>query len=308
MGKAVIIGESLIDIVRTPDGQQREYPGGSPMNVAIGLARLGRATELVTWLGTDARGQAILEHLQESGVELVPGATGAPRTSTALAQLDDAGHAEYVFDLLWEVPPLPARDTVLVAHTGSMSAVLGAAPDAESWPVFEMLAQLRDAATITYDPNIRPDVMGTPAQVIHLVEQLVGITDVVKVSDEDLAWLYPEVPPVDSARAWAQGAGPSLVVLTQGAAGSLGLTADGREIAIPADPTVVVADTVGAGDSFMSGLLHALWREDLLGAVHRLELASLPTELLSSILSLAARIADITVSRPGADPPWLSQV
>ncbi|MDR1432036.1 MAG: PfkB family carbohydrate kinase, partial [Propionibacteriaceae bacterium] len=243
--KAIAIGEALIDIAERAGQPRAEYPGGSPLNVAIGLGRLGHPTVLATWLGADDRGDTIVRHCRESGVELVPGSQAAPRTSTALARIDDSGHAEYVFDLLWKVVPLPEGIEPLVVHTGSNGAVI--APGADD--VAAILAATSRSATITYDPNVRPDIMGVPDAIRPAIARLVALADVVKVSNEDLAWLYPGAEPKDTAAAWTK-LGPAMVILTMGAAGSIALTRSGLELRQRPDPSVTVADTVGAGDSF----------------------------------------------------------
>lgn len=297
--RALIIGEALIDVVRRADGTLTEHPGGSPANVALGLARLGRGVDLLTWFGRDPYGSLITEHLAASGVTIVPGSDGAAWTSVAAATIDADGGASYVFDLAWHVPERWASPPVppLVVHTGSIAAVLEpGAPD-----VAHIVAAHRGSATITYDPNLRPSLMPPAEATRPVVEALVELADVVKVSDEDLAWLDPATEPLDLARRWAT-AGPGLVVVTHGGNGATVLTPDGRELTIPA-PRVVVADTVGAGDSFMGGLIDGLWSAGLLGADRRGALRAAGDVALQEVLTRCAQIAAITVSRPGADPP-----
>ncbi|WNB85031.1 carbohydrate kinase [Cellulomonas sp. ATA003] len=302
--RALVVGEALVDVVRRPDGTVDEHPGGSPANVALGLARLGRPVELVTWIGTDARGHAVRDHLESAGVRLSPGSDGAATTSVATATLDGTGAATYTFDLDWQVPAGRAPDDggVVVVHTSTIGAVLEpGAPD-----VLRLLAEARVDATITYDPNIRPDLLGDADDARETVERLVLLADVVKVSDEDLVWLEPGTDPGDVVRRWAS-RGPGLVVLTRGGAGALAVTAGGVEVSVTA-PSVEVADTVGAGDSFMSGLLDGLWSAGLLGASHRIALGGVGAEVLTPVLERCARIAAITVSRPGANPPRADEV
>ncbi|QTE28849.1 carbohydrate kinase family protein [Pengzhenrongella sicca] len=301
--RALVVGEALVDVVRRLDGTVDEHPGGSPANVAIGLGRLGRGVELLTWFGPDAHGDLVRAHLESSAVHLVAGSDTAASTPVAIATLDATGAATYTFDLDWQVPAdveLPA-DAVVV-HSSTIGAAL--APGGAA--VLAILAAARDRSTVTYDPNIRPALLGSAESARPLVERLVALADVVKASDEDLAWLEPGVPAADVAARWALG-GPALVVVTRGAAGVLAVTSAGLRLEVPA-VAVTVADTVGAGDSFMSGLIDGLWTADLLGADRRRALAEIDAATLTAILERSARIAGITVSRPGANPPWAAEL
>ena len=300
---ALIIGEALVDVVKRPDGTVETHPGGSPLNVAIGLGRLGRSAGLLTWLGDDDHGALVRAHVATSSVTLLEGSTGAQRTSVAAATLDATGAASYDFDLDWRLPAdvaVPAH--AIVAHTGSIAAVLE--PGATG--VARLISAAREQATVTYDPNARPTLMGNPADARVAIEAHVALADVVKVSDEDLEWLLTgeaaDADAIDAlAREWTT-RGPAFVVVTRGGDGATAFTADGRELSITA-PRVEVADTVGAGDSFMGGLIDGLWNANLLGATRRDALRAIPDHVLTQILDRCARIAGLTVSRPGANPP-----
>jgi len=303
-GRALVVGEALIDVVERFDGSRGEHPGGSPANVALGLGRLGRHADLLTWLGNDVEGDTIRRHLEASGVHVLAGNRSAARTPTATAHVDAAGAATYDFDLEWDLPDSWDEEPgdPLVVHTGSIAAVLqpgGAA-------VARTLARYREASTITYDPNLRPALMGSPEQALPHVDALVRLADVVKVSDEDLAWLHPGVAPAEIAEQWCR-SGPSLVVVTHGGEGAFASTAAGARIHVPA-PEVTVADTVGAGDSFMGGLIDGLWSAGLLGGDRRRALADVDAGTVEAVLSRCARIAAITVSRPGANPPTSAEL
>lgn len=306
-GTALVIGEALVDVVIHPGQAPVDIPGGSPANVALGLARLGRDAELHCWIGTDERGRAVRAHLEASGVRLAPGADGAQRTSTAQATIGQDRAATYVFDLDWD-PPYPqaaesAEPPVLV-HTGSIAAILP--PGAAT--VERVLREHRETSTICYDPNARPQLMGSPESAREIVERLVALSDLVKCSDEDIAWLYGEDADVEAVlRGWME-LGVAIVVVTRGKAGALALTGSGLRVEVPADPDVVVADTVGAGDSFMGGLEDALWSEDLVGADRREALRAVDAPTLERIVRHAAAIADITVSRAGANPPTRAEL
>jgi fructokinase len=303
-GVALVVGEALIDVVHGPDGSVAEHPGGSPANVALGLGRLGRDVHLLTWFGADAHGALLRRHLEASGVTVVPGSESAERTSVAVAHVDADGVASYEFDLSWHVPDrwtAPSGAPVVV-HTGSIAAVLEpGGPD-----VARILEAHRATATVTYDPNLRPSLMPPPATTRRAVEDLLQISDVVKVSDEDLAWLEPGSGPTEVAQRWAA-AGPALVVVTRGGEGATAVTADGRVIDVAA-PRVTVADTVGAGDSFMGGLIDGLWAVGLLGAGKRQALREADETVLRAVLTRCAEIAAITVSRPGANPPTAGEI
>jgi fructokinase len=299
---ALVIGEALIDVVHRVDGRIDEHPGGSPANVALTLGRLGRSAQVLTWIGSDAYGDMIRQWLSGSGVSLVPGSDGAASTSIATARLGDDGAAQYQFDLTWNLPASARvpHDT-LVVHTGSIAAVLE--PGAAA--VRRLLDSARSQATITYDPNIRASLMGSQLTVRPQVEQIVRGSDVVKVSDEDLGWLYPGMDLGRVATTW-QKSGPAIVVVTYGGDGAVAYTATER-LEVKA-PRVTVADTVGAGDSFMGALLHGLWSADLLGAARRAALATIDEATLRTVLEQCARVAAITVSRSGANPPRLREL
>ena len=220
-GSALVIGEALVDVVIHPGQEPVDIPGGSPANVALGLARLGRDAELHCWIGTDERGQAVRSHLEASGVRLAPGADGAARTSTAQATIGEDRAATYVFDLDWN-PPRPALtdgQAPLLVHTGSIAAIL--APGATT--VEQVLRETRATSTIAYDPNARPQLMGEPEDAREVVERLVGLSDLVKCSDEDIAWLYGEGADLETVlRSWLE-KGAAVVVVTRGKQGALAL-------------------------------------------------------------------------------------
>ncbi|MEQ1738170.1 MAG: PfkB family carbohydrate kinase, partial [Rhodoglobus sp.] len=160
--------------------------------------------------------------------------------------------------------------------------------------------RLRPTTTISFDPNVRPQLMGDPEDARVRVERLIALADVVKASDEDIAWLYPDSTVAETLERWLA-LGPALVVATRGAHGADALAASGP-MHIPAPPTQV-ADTIGAGDSFMAGLLAALSDMNLLGGARRRDLHEVHIADVGLITRFAARCAAITVSRPGADPP-----
>ncbi|WP_406208959.1 carbohydrate kinase [Kitasatospora sp. NBC_01560] len=285
----LVVGECVADIVRTEGAPDRVHPGGSPANVAHGLARLGRPAMLLTELGADANGRLIREHLESAGVTVLAEPPRGGRTPSAVVRLDDAGRARYTFDIGWALPDRPELELPYPPghlHLGSIAAVTE--PGAAA--VLALARRWRGRIGISYDPNVRPALMGEHGQAVRRVESCVALSDLVKASDEDLAWLYPGRDAESVARHWL-GLGPATVAVTRGAEGAFALTADGRRAEAPARPTPV-ADTVGAGDAFMAALLQARCT----GAG------------LEEALTWAVTAAALTVSRPGADPPGADEL
>ncbi|MCX4734026.1 carbohydrate kinase [Streptomyces sp. NBC_01363] len=291
----LVIGECVADIVRPPDAVDQVHPGGSPANVAYGLARLGHGATLLTQLGPDDNGRLIRDHLAGAGVEVRTDEATAPTPSAAVT-LDGAGRAAYTFEIGWTLGPVALDRPPHHVHTGSIAAVME--PGAAT--VLGAVESLRTAATVSYDPNVRPELMGDHASAVRRVERCVALSDVVKASDEDLEWLYPGQEPEQVAERWLA-TGPAVVLVTRGGDGALAVLPGGR-VTVDALPTEVV-DTVGAGDAFMSGTLHALAAHGLLGADGRERLRSLDRVRTADVLRHAAASAAVTVARAGANPP-----
>jgi fructokinase len=300
----VVVGEALVDLV----GQRGSrtlvaHPGGSPANVALGLARLGDPVTLITRLGRDGFGEMVSAHLKASGVRVDVGPDAGVKTSLAVASLA-AGAATYDFRIEWDIgdlAPLPVETRCV--HTGSLATAL--APGAAQVTNLLERERERGRVTISYDPNVRPALLGSPEEARPGIEHLVSLSDVVKVSDEDLHWLYPDRRDEDVARDWLA-LGAPIVIVTRGGKGVFAVTAH-LELDRPATPIDLV-DTVGAGDSFTSGLLDGLRRADLVGGERREALARIDESSLLSVLDEASLIASITCSRPGADPPTWAEV
>lgn len=298
----LVVGEALIDRVEQDDGARHEHPGGSPSNVAVTLGRLGHHPHLLTCYGRDAAGVAVEAWLRQSNVHPVPGSDTAPATSVASSRLAPDGSASYTFDIRWELRPPEQLDTPALVHVGSIGALL--APGATT--VRALVQSMRTSSTITYDPNLRPALCPDRDQVRAQVEELVGLADVVKVSDEDLAWLYPEGDVIEILHRWATADGHRVVVGTFGAGGAVAVLED-RQLHVPA-PTTAVADTIGAGDSFMGALIHGLVQCNLTGAHNRRRLTQISADVMHRILRTCVDVAAITVSRPGANPPWADEL
>jgi fructokinase len=294
--RALVIGEALIDIVEREGQVTGEHVGGSPLNVAVGLARLGRGVDFLTHIGDDQRGHQIADYAKASGVQLVSGSQTAERTPTALATLDANGSAQYVFDIDWQLTGTPEVAPPLIAHTGSIATVLEPGCRATA----ALIDTYRPSATVTFDPNVRPALIEDDDIARGRIDRWIERCDVVKASDEDMRWIDPNRSPEQIAKTWLA-LGPSIVAVTMGAAGAFAMCAAGtvRVSALK----VNVVDTVGAGDAFMTGLIDALWSLGLLGAERRPDLARITVEALTGVLQTAALSSALTVSRAGADLP-----
>jgi fructokinase len=294
----LVVGEALVDIVVSPDGTAAEHVGGSPANVALGLARLGHPVELATHIGLDPHGVRVREHLERDGVRLSEGSTVAERTSTATARVDAAGVATYDFDLTWDLPDELGPGGASHLHMGSIGTALPPGSD----QVRRVVGLARAGATISYDPNLRPVLLGDADHERAGIEQLVALSDLVKASDEDVSWLYPGDTVDEVLARWA-GLGPSMAVVTLGADGARALVG-GEFVAVPSRPVAIV-DTVGAGDSFMAALISGLLDAELLGGPEgRLALADAAAPAVRPALDRAVLVAAVTCSRAGADPPY----
>lgn len=301
-----VVGEALIDLVPArADGLFEAVPGGSPANVAVGLARLHVPVHLAARIADDAFGRRVRAHLASNGVDLSYAARATEPTSLAIVSVGPDGGPEYDFrvagtaDWQWTPAELAAipGPRVHALHTGSLAAVLP--PGAAA--IEALVERARPAVTISYDPNCRPLLMGSPEAVRPRVERLVGLADVVKASAEDLAWLLPGQAPADVAARWLA-KGPAIVAVTLGADGALAVAPTSGLVRV-AGRGVEVVDTVGAGDSFMAALLAALEARDLLGAGRREPLRGIDAHALAAILDEAVCASAITCTRRGADPP-----
>ncbi|BDZ64166.1 carbohydrate kinase family protein [Agromyces mangrovi Wang et al. 2018] len=287
--QVLVVGESLMDVVIDADGGETDAPGGSPANVALGLARLGVGARLVTALARDAYGEAIAAHLEASGVMIDAGSWSLDRTASARATIAADGSATYDFDIAWQLPAAPALAGERMLHTGSIAAFL--APGAAL--VREAVAAASGRALVTFDPNIRPALIGDADTARVEVESLAASCDVVKLSDEDAAWLYPGRA-IDVVVAELLGAGAGVVAVTLGGDGAVVANTE-ASAAVPAVP-VDVRDTVGAGDTFMAALIAGLLATDA-------PPATLDHDALARLGKRAVTAASITVGRVGADLP-----
>lgn len=291
-----------MDVVNTPDGAT-EHPGGSPLNIAFGLARLGDSVNLVTALGGDRRGQAITEHLESAGVHIEPSSIRAEPTSTSLAALDTSGRATYSFDIRWSLPDGWRLPPAEIVHTGSLGAFVE--PGGSS--VVKLLQDLGPDTVITFDPNIRPSICGSHEQGLARFLEIARTSTVVKLSDEDASWLYPDLDD-DQILQRILSLGPALVAITRGEHGATLVTTSCR--AHVPGRRVKVADTIGAGDSFMSALISSV--ADLLAqGIPPAQIQNgtvFTAALLRQMGQFAVECAAITVSRAGAKPPTRAEL
>ncbi|MGH3652784.1 PfkB family carbohydrate kinase [Glutamicibacter sp.] len=290
-----VIGEALVDVLASGIAPAQEFVGGSPLNVAVALSRLGYPGTLISRWGADDKGRKIEEYLKDNNVAYLGGADDQA-TVIAHGILDPAGGAAFAFNAYWQMPtigPELAQDAELV-HTGSIATLFS--PE----ELLPLLSAARTHATISYDPNLRPSLVTNHSQTVAEVERFVGQADVVRVSGIDLKWLYPMRSVQDSARAWLD-MGPAIVVSTAGSRGSWGVVRAGD--AEFTAPSVEVTDTVGAGDTFTAALLCWLAEHGLIGAANREKLNQLQIAELSQALQFAAMAAAVTVQRAGANPP-----
>lgn len=287
-----------MDIVRLPDGGTRRRPGGSPANVAVGLSRLGVPTDLLCCLGHDAHGDELRTHLDEAGVRLSPTAAEAiGRTSTAEAAIGLDGAASYEFDIHWDPGPF-TTGPVRLLHTGSLATVIE--PGASE--VIAALASAAPGTLISFDPNVRPSLGLPPELVRERIELIARKSHLVKLSDEDVAWLYPDSS-IAQVCTHLHTLGVQLVVITRGALGCT-MSTPHWSTDLPALPTSVV-DTIGAGDAFMSGLLFAILNSN---ADTSLRSTDLRQDVCESWAHTALRCAAITVGRAGAQPPFTEEL
>lgn len=291
----VVSGEALVDVVTEADGTTTETPGGSPLNVAVGLGRLDVPATLYCQVGEDDRAGVLVSHVAASGAQLVAAPTSTGRTSTAVATLDATGAAHYDFDLEWSLPrqELPACDGV---HVGSLGTVLEPGRDA----VLDLVDQARGRGLlVSFDVNVRPAFLPDVAEGWRQAAELAARCPLVKLSDEDALALRPDLTVEDTARALLAAGETVLVLLTRGPDGATAFSAQGEVSVVPRPTTVV--DTVGAGDSFMAATLAQLHDRGAYAAPE--SLGDLDGDALRTLLAGAVEVAAITCERRGANPP-----
>jgi len=314
-----VVGENIIDLVPS-DGGSDDAPyharaGGSPANIAVSVAKLGSRAALAARVSRDVFGGRIRARLADAGVEGRYLVDAAEPSSLAVVTFDAERRASYDFwlngtaDWQWRDRdlPNPLDDEVAALHIGSLATYLS--PGAEVIEKLVAREGYRGRVTLSFDPNIRPTIVAAADGSLDAArvrtERLVRLVDVVKVSDEDLGWLYPDAPAEDAAAEWAE-IGPALVVVTRGSQGALAI---GRAATVTVTaPAVQVADTIGAGDSFAGALLHALGVRGLLGPGGADRIAGLDEETLTDVIRTATTAAALTCTRVGAVPPTAEEL
>ena len=294
-----VVGEVLIDLV--PDADQHlAVVGGGPANTAKALAKLGVKTHFIDGISNDEYGQMVKTELLSSNVLLDYAQYSKKPTCTAKVSLSKSGSASYefiiedtaTFDFSDQWLPDPQSLKPLLLHIGTLATVIE--PGASV--LFDWALRVAQVAPIVFDPNIRPTILGNRDEYVNKVGKWVAISSAVKVSDEDLSWLYPGKVIDEIVNEWFE-VGVELVVVTLGDKGIIAYRKN-EQISVDA-VKVVVADTVGAGDTVGAVLVEATIKSGL---------DKLTGEVLKTMLNRAVNAAAITVSRTGANPPSKEEI
>ena len=291
-----VCGEVLIDLIPGADGVRVGHVGGGPANTAKALARLGCDVQFIDGISTDEDGVAARKELLEDAVKLDLALASDKPTCLAIVSLDANGGASYefkiagtaTFDFSLDWLPDPSRYKPNVLHIGTLATVIQPGADV----LYDWSLRVAEFAPIVFDPNIRPAVLADRDLYEAAVEKWAAISSVIKVSDDDMAWLYPAQNYADVAARWISD-GAALVVVTRGSAGIIGITSEGSVEVEGAK--ITVADTVGAGDTVGAIIVEAMVEKGVL---------ALTGDVLGATLHRAAVAAGITCSRKGAEPPY----
>ncbi len=299
MSQVWVTGEVLIDLI--PEGADRKpIVGGGPANTAKALSNLGIDTQFIDGISTDEYGLMAKDELVKSGVELDYVKYSDKPTCLASVSLNNSGSASYefvientaTFDFTPDWLPNPQIERPVLLHIGTLATAIE--PGASA--LFDWAQSIAKIAPIVFDPNIRPAVVSDRKQYVKQVEKWISISSAIKVSDEDIRWLYPLFEIEQVVNNWLA-KGPSLIVVTYGDKGLAGYRV-GEKVIVDA-VKVVVADTVGAGDTVGAILVEAIVKDGL---------DTLSGVRLEMMLKRAAKAAAITVSRSGANPPTLKEI
>jgi fructokinase len=298
-----VMGEALIDIIVDPEGEVTSVVGGAPLNTARTIARLGEQASFLGGVSTDAFGQRILRMLTADGVTLGLGHQVPEPSTLAIAQIDTSGAASYRFLLEGTSAAAVTADMavacvgtdVSVIHVGTLGLVLEPLASASA----AVVAAARDDQIVMVDPNCRPSVLTSSEVFDRTLASVLTRADVIKVSGDDLAFMFPGERPATAAEQIHMRTGAT-VLFTDAADSVRVMCAGGTDVlAVPAVPVV---DTVGAGDSFSGGFLVHWVRNGWT----RAELVDL--DKVSAAASFGIRVAGITCQRAGAEPPFASEL
>jgi fructokinase len=295
-----VCGEVLIDLIPDGSGEQVPHVGGGPANTAKALARLGHDVHFIDGISSDKYGQMSRQELLDDEVKLDLALNSDKPTCLAIVSLNENGGASYefeidgtaTFDFSASWLPDPSRYKPSVLHIGTLVTVIQPGADV----LYDWAMQVAEFAPIVFDPNVRSVVMSDRDKYLAAVERWVAISSVMKVSNDDMAWLYPGQQYADVAKRWIND-GAALVVVTRGADGLVGFTAEGS-VEVPG-VKVDVADTVGAGDTVGAIVVEAMIEKGIL---------NLTGDTLKAVLNRAAVAAGITCSRKGAQPPYKQEL
>ena len=303
-------GEALIDMIPTPTKAGPDgfvpHAGGAVFNTAIALGRLGAQVGMLSGLSSDMFGRQLVDGLKASHVDVSHVVLSDRPTTLAFVRLV-GGHATYDFydensaGRMITPEDMPALSSAVSAlYFGGIS--LACEPGADAYA--ELLARNAEGRAVMIDPNIRPGFIKDIERYRQRLDRMLALSDIVKVSDEDLNWINPAPLSLRDKVAELLKKGPSVVILTRGGEGATGYLANGEEVQVPAVKAEIV-DTVGAGDTFNAGVLAKMSE---LGQLHKSALVTLAPEVLSEALAYGARVAAVTVSRAGANPPWVEEI
>lgn len=304
-------GEALIDMIPSPTlegGRDGFVPhsGGAVFNTAIALGRLGVQTGMITGLSTDMFGQQLADALHASHVDTTRVIRSDRPTTLAFVKLTD-GHASYSFfdensaGRMIRPEDLPdLSDEVSALFFGGIS--LAVEPCADTYAA--LVEREGTGRAVMMDPNIRPGFIKDVDRYRDRLARMLRLTDIVKVSDEDLNWIYPGPDSLQSKLETLRATGPRIVVMTRGGEGATAYLSDGTDVTVAAE-RVTAVDTVGAGDTFNAGVLASLSEQGLLT---KSGVSAVTTGQMHLALTLAAKSAAITVSRAGANPPWREEI
>jgi fructokinase len=303
----LICGEALIDFTPITINNDKGFllkPGGSPYNIAIALSRLGGPSAFLSKISKDPFGDILINNLKENGVDISYVIRGDEPTTLAFVFLEN-NEPKFLFYghnsadaniLISDIPPI--YNNILAVHFGSISLVRE--PSATTYE--KLMMEFSGKFIITFDPNVRPNLIPNKEKYIKRLERWLSFCNIVKVSHADLSWLYPNISYEEIAREWLN-LGPKIIIVTLGENGAFALTEKGltKVSAIK----VSVVDTVGAGDSFMGGILYWLWKNEKLNLS---VINSISLDDLTNALKFSTIVSAITCTRAGANPPTLKEV